>query len=98
MDGTTATDNKEKAEAFNDFFCSVFTDENLNNIPPVEEKNFDFPLSSVSITPDKVFKKLKSLKKNKSAGPDGFHPRVLWECADAIKVPLALTYNNRCFV
>ena len=93
-DGTTATDNKEKAEAFNDFFCSVFTDENLNNIPPVEKKNYDFPLSSVAITPDKVFKKLKSLKKNKSAGPDGFYPRVLWECADAIKVPLALIFNK----
>ena len=94
MDGTTATDNREKAEAFNDFFCSVFTNENLNNIPTVEEKSFDFPLSSVSITPDKVYKKLKCLKKNKSAGPDGFHPRVLWECADTLKVPLALIFNK----
>ena len=93
-DGTTASCNKEKAEALNDFFSSVFTNENISNIPNLEEKNFDHPLSSIEITPEKVFKKLKKLKKNKSAGPDGFHPRVLWECAEAIKVPLALIFNK----
>ena len=93
-DGSIASNNKDKAEALNNFFTSVFTHENLGTVPSLDDKNFDCPLSSVIITPEKVYKKLKKLKKNKSAGPDGFHPRILWECAETIKVPLALIFNK----
>ena len=85
---------RKKTEAFNDFFCSVFTIERKTNTQSVEEQPYDYPLGSVIITPEKVMQKLKRLKKNKSVGPDGFHSRVLWECADSIKVPLALIFNK----
>ena len=93
-DGSIASSNKDKADALNSFFTSVFTTENINNIPNIKENKFEYPLSSITITPEKVLKKLKKLKKNSSAGPDGFHPRVLWECAEALKVPLSLIFNK----
>jgi hypothetical protein len=37
---------------------------------------------------------LNKLKVNKSAGPDGIHPRVLKETADAICIPLANIFNE----
>ena len=37
--GTTASTSKEKAETLNEFFSSVFTDKQLDNIP---EKRYEF--------------------------------------------------------
>ena len=37
------------------------------------------PLRKIEITVDKVKMKLKKLNSNKSAGPDGFYPRVIKE-------------------
>ena len=37
------------------------------------------PLRKIEVTVDKVKMKLKKLNSNKSAGPDGFYPRVIKE-------------------
>ena len=84
-----------KAEVLNNYFSSVFTKENLVNIP-----SFTFPRSippisdliDFSIT--NVLKKLQKLKLNKSPGPDGLHPRVLYELADLIAEPLSFIFKK----
>ena len=76
------------------FFDSVFTSENTSNVPHLENENFSYPLHSLCFTPEKVKSKLNKLNKSKSAGPDGFHPRVLRECADTICTPLAIIFNK----
>ena len=93
-DGCMTTNNKEKAEAFNLFFESVFTTEDTNNVPSLENEDFRHPLQSLCFTPEKVKSKLLKLNKSKSAGPDGFHPRILVECAENLCVPLAIIFNK----
>ena len=46
------------------------------------------------ITPDVVKEKLQSLKPNKSAGHDKWHPYFLREIADAICTPLSILYQK----
>ena len=51
-------------------------------------------LIDIEITEDIVEKKLRKLKVNKSAGPDGFHPRILSERSTSIKKPLCILFNK----
>eukprot|EP00061_Rhincodon_typus_P017635 g46411.t1 len=48
----------------------------------------------VAITKEKVLEKLKSLKVNKSPGPDGLHPRVVKEIADKIAEVLVVIFQE----
>ena len=85
-----ATSDKEKTEIFLDYFSSVFTEEPTEEtMPHFERRDYLFELSNVEISTDTVFKKLKSLKVNKSPGPDQIHPRVLHEIAPSVSMPLA---------
>ena len=65
-----------------------------NRIPIVKEPQESVTLRDVIITPDLVEKKLNKLNVSKSAGPDGFHPRVLKELSSAIKVPLQIIFSK----
>ena len=89
---STKTD-KEKANVLSDFFSSVFTTENKQNIPPFE-KLTDHILENLKTTQEMVLKKLKALKTNKSQGPDGIHPRVLQELSEELASPLSMIYNS----
>ena len=72
----------------------MFTKENLENIPAVEDRHFQESLSDISFTKDDVLQKLKALKISKSPGPDGHHPHVLKEVAEALADPLTLVLNK----
>ena len=78
----------------NNFFASVFTIENTDNMPILMQRHTGEPLAHVEITPGMVEKKLKKLKPTKSAGPDGLHPRVLLETASTISLPLSLIFTK----
>lgn len=94
-DGSIASSDEDKANELNKFFASVFTVEDMGNMPNVEAYfQGDTPLSEIIITASNVCKKLKNLKGDKSAGPDGLHPRVLKETAEEISIPLAIIFNK----
>ena len=68
------------ANILNEYFTCVYTEEDTSEIPivPIVYRGNN-PLRKIEITVDKVKMKLKKLNSNKSAGPDGFYPRVIKE-------------------
>ena len=87
--GDTVSEDSEKAEVLNSFFCSVFTEERKEEVPTCEKKNDQDYLNNIVFTKEKVLKKLKNLDPSKSGGPDEINARVLKELADEIAEPLA---------
>ena len=92
-DGSLTKDNQEKADIFNTFFSSVFTQENLSNIPNFESRT-STTISNVEISLQDMKDKLESLNACKSPGPDGIHPRVLKELYNSIAVPLKILFDK----
>ena len=92
-DGTLTSDDKEKAELLNEQFTSVFTDEDITNIPTIDPLPVDTKLENIDIKIHDVQKLLKGLRTQKSCGPDGVHPYLLKNPSDLMAIPLTLIYN-----
>ncbi len=92
-DGTRTTNDTEKAEELSSFFQKVFTKETEDDIPELPE--LDIPeLDSLQVEEEDVLKHLKSLKINKSPGPDDLHPRILSELSKSLARPLTIIYQK----
>jgi len=92
--GNKITSNSLKAYAFGEFFSSVFISEDTTSLPSFTLTNSPPDISDIDISPQSVLEKLKSLKVDKSPGPDGWPPAVLRELSDVICVPLAIIYRK----
>ena len=94
IDGSLASSDQEKADLLNSYFSSVFTRENLSNLPNFEV-NEDIPLlDHISISPSMVWTEINKLKSEKSAGPDGWPIQVLKQCSQQISLPLSILFNK----
>jgi hypothetical protein len=92
--GSLTNTDKEKVEVLNNFFCSVFIKENLNDsVPDLPELEISDQLNNVLISEDSVLKKLTKLKPTKSPGPDGFHPKLFNELKEVLTVPLCKIFR-----
>ena len=65
-DGSKASTPKDKAETLNAYFSSVFTVEDIQNIPEITSCAVEEVLQTIEITPVTVHKKLHELNPNKS--------------------------------
>ncbi|CAJ0946882.1 unnamed protein product [Ranitomeya imitator] len=85
-------EDEEKANMLNDFFSSVFTQEN----PMADKMTSDkkSPLNVTYLTQQEIRRCLKITKIDKSPGPDGIHPRVLQELSTVIDRPLFLIFKD----
>ena len=88
--GRMTSTNKEKVDTLNSFFCSVFTRENYEDTPTLQSIYDDTPLDDITLTEEIIKNKLLKLNPNKSPGPDGWHPRVFKEIAEALTPPLLI--------
>ena len=79
---TIITDNKEKADAFNQFFVesSTLNDDNVN-LP--NQENID-GLDNILVSENDVLDQLANLDINKAYGPDGIPPKLLKEARKEI--------------
>lgn len=90
--GNLVTDDKKRADIFNEYFATVFTTEDKSNIPEPEQVflgSVTDELVDIKITPEMVRSKLDELNVNKSSGPDGLHPKLLYEIKNEVAKPLA---------
>ena len=93
-DGSMANTDHDKAEVLNQQFSSVFTREDLTNIPEFEPHPCTSFLENIAITPNEVKKKLSKLRTDKSCGPDEVHPLLLNNLAETMSIPLSIIFNS----
>ena len=85
----------DKANVFNQYFCSVFTKENTSNLHQLKPHISSAAIfNSVTITPDIVFSELCSLDVTKACGPDCITPRMLKLTADHVSSSLSNLMNR----
>ncbi|KAK2144954.1 hypothetical protein LSH36_716g01005 [Paralvinella palmiformis] len=84
----------EKTEVLNTLFASVFTQENLQQVPKLSDRKYSHTIEGLDITCLDVETAPTKLKPDKSPGPDQIHPRILKECYRAIRIPLTLIFRK----
>ena len=95
-DDTFAISDIDKAEELNEYFSSVFTNENIEDIPDILENSYsnDVTITDLVITPKAVEEKLKALNASKAQGPDGIPARIYKELSKELSLPLAILFNK----
>ena len=91
--GTLVSDDSSKAKLLNDYFCSIFTQDN-----GIIDKEWQLPASNstinpVFVTPNLVQKCIKRLKASGGAGPDNLLSEFYKHCQRFIVFPLSVIFN-----
>ena len=84
-----ANSDGDKAEILAKFFSSVFTDEDVNNLPKMEKRNSDIATNE-PFSQEEIKKLLLGLNTTKSPGPD----KALYELANVIDKPLFIIFKK----
>ncbi len=82
------------AEELNRFFSSVFTQEDLQQIPEAKAENIERRMEEIKITAMEVRRRIKKLRKDAAAGPDGISPKLLQQFENSLALPLAILFNK----
>ena len=85
------------AQILNQQFTSVFTREDIRNIPSPENlfrRNIDCHLTSYEIKDEDIAKCIDKLKIQKTPGPDQISPRVVKKLKNEIIEPLKIIFNK----
>jgi hypothetical protein len=93
-DKRVLTEEKDMAEELNKFFSSVFTREDLTNIPEPEKEQVQSRMKEIRVSKGEIKKKIQKLRKEAAAGPDGIKPRLLQQLEDSILLPLEMLFNR----
>ena len=91
--GEHVIDSKEKAEILNSQYNSVFTTEDLNNIPDLGPSNTN-NIRPLEISKTGIEKQLKQLNPSKANGPDELPSRILKETHAEISPFLAKVFQQ----
>ena len=95
--GETIKGNQQMANFLNEYFTSVFTTENLQNIPATRDifdSTMGDGLDHIAIDETLVLNKLNKLNVNKSVGPDEIHGKLLYELRYELVKPLTELFNK----
>ena len=89
-----AFSNKQKAEAFADFYENNMTVSEPNRLPPKIPRVTENTFSRFYVEKHTLLKHLKELNVSKATGPDNISPRILKECASAVAEPISIILNQ----
>ena len=84
----------DMATALNQFFTSVFTQEDTTNIPTPTNRPRTIDLSNMTFSPATVEEALSNLKPNSAPGPDKIPGKLLNEHRHSLSIPLAILFNK----
>jgi len=88
------TDAKEKADALNNQFYSVFTDEDLSDIPECNDDKMNPNVPLITFSEDGIKHQLSTLDTQKAPGPDCIPAYVLHHCAAEIAPILTVIFSQ----
>ncbi len=95
--GKTLTSAVDKANALNQYFSSVFTKENWQNLESLKmslsASRQTISMEQITIVEEDVYKLLSDVDPTKASGPDEIPGRLLKEGAMQIAVPLTRLFN-----
>lgn len=94
LNDTSSDNSKESANLFAERFASVYSDEVIVPPEPNLERTLISSISNIELEEQKVFNKLKKLKRSSSSGPDGVPPILLLECATELTAPLTFLFHR----
>ena len=94
----TFTDNivtcdEDKAELFNNYFCSITQVDDSNTEIPVIEQKTDKQISSIRINLTDILDVLRILKLGKASGGDGVSHHMLRNTSQTVCIPLEIIFN-----
>jgi hypothetical protein len=92
--GSKVTGNPEMASLLNSTFSKAFTREDDNNVPDPDSQYRGQELKHVRVTVQDVKRKIKNLRREAAAGPDGIGPIILQETCEEIAPVLAEIFNK----
>ena len=95
--GKVINDDRLAASLLNEYFSSVFTNENYMNAPGSKQifqgNKQTEGLLCIEITEAMVANKLEKLDVNRCPGLDDIHPKLLFELRDELIKPLTKLFN-----
>ena len=90
----TVTGNKEMATLLNNCFGEVFTREDTENVPEPAAVCVGSLLDNINISVSAVKKKIRGLRAESAAGPDGIGPRLIKELQEGLAPVLAHIFRR----
>ena len=91
--GVICVENQDKARILNDYFCSVFTEDDGRELPPFILENVRSKLSFINFTPQLVCKFLRLAPKKYSHSIEGFPSALLSLLSNELCVPLCTIFR-----
>ena len=97
LNGCFRSNDIDKANLFNKFFCDQFSDSSDYEIAVDTSNDEQF---NVSFCHRRIRKLLAKINSNKAGGPDAIHGKILKNCAVSLAYPLSIlfrvSYNTGC--
>ena len=94
-DGRDTADVGKMTCILNQYFATVFTEEDLGDMPvPTNMCNSDEVMDEIDTSQSAVYQKLRNLDPEKEVGDDNINPAILRNVADQFAVPLSIIFTT----